>query len=86
MSGTCVCSSGMQGLISGYHGDLCQYVVYNRTGVRAFNTIVTPAKSASADTWVAVVCPFIIGAAYAVVVTRRWKSREEERERRGELQ
>jgi hypothetical protein len=61
----------MTGLISGYRGDVCQLVVYNRTGMRAFNTVITPSSSVTPDKWVAIVAPLTIAAAYLLIVIKR---------------
>jgi hypothetical protein len=31
------------GLISGFHGDACELVIYNRSGIRSFSTSVLSA-------------------------------------------
>lgn len=70
-NGACVCISGMPGLISGYSGDACQHVVYNRSGLRAFSSTVSGQSAASADKWAAAVAPLVIASAYILVVMKR---------------
>jgi hypothetical protein len=70
-NGVCACQSGMAGLISGYEGDVCQKIVYNRTGLRAFNTAVIPDKSGTVDRWMALVAPIAIAGVYALVSMKR---------------
>jgi hypothetical protein len=71
MNGACICKSGMTGLISGYSGDVCQDVVYNRTGTRAFSTSVAPHALVAAELWVAAVAPLCIAGAYLLAVLTR---------------
>ncbi len=69
--GACVCKTGMTGLISGYSGNVCQDVVYNRTGTRAFSTAVAPHALVAAEVWVAAVAPLCIAGAYVLAVLMR---------------
>jgi hypothetical protein len=61
----------MPGLISGYSGDVCQHVVYNRSGLRTFSSAVGAHTAASADKWAAAVAPMVVASAYILVVVRR---------------
>ncbi len=70
-SGACVCKSGMLGLISAYAGDVCQHIVYNRTGMRAFNTSVAQWKRAVAEQWVSAIAPLCIATVYILTVLKR---------------
>jgi hypothetical protein len=69
--GICACQLGMTGLISGYEGEVCQKIVYNRTGMRGFSTSVAPEKSGSADKWMAFVAPVAIAGVYVLVALKR---------------
>jgi hypothetical protein len=71
--GLCVCKSGMAGLISGYEGDACQKIVYNRTGMRAFSTTVSPETPDTANKWMALVAPVVIAAFYVIFALKRAK-------------
>ena len=70
-SGACVCKSGMVGLISAYAGDVCQHIVYNRTGMRAFSTSIAPLQPAVADQWVSALAPLCIAVLYIATVLKR---------------
>jgi hypothetical protein len=73
-NGACACVSGLPGLISGYSGDACQHVVYNRTGTRAFSTDPRDVASetlAAGDKWLVAIAPLAIASAYILICIKR---------------